>query len=263
MPFVRVDGVRLYYEIHGDGVPLLLIAGLGSDVRSWLPVMEPLAARFRCVVFDNRGVGRSDTPPPPYSIRRMADDVAALLDRIGVSRPHVLAHSMGGYIAQEFAIAHPDRVDKLVLSGTSPVSSARNDLLFAAFHAALARGVPRDAWAGDFLFWLLSPACFRDAGFIETLVREAAEDQFPQSPCGFLGQIEAIAGFDSRGRLEKIRAETLVVHGERDILMPPEGAELLVGEIPGAAPLVTLKGAGHSVQTEAPEALVDAVVKFL
>jgi len=118
MPHSQVNVIDLYCEETGNGEPLLLISGLSGTTLGREPVRPALGTRFRVISFDNRGAGRSSAPPSPYSTRQMADDAAALLDRIGVARAHVVALSLGGMIAQELALAHPERVDRLVLLAT-------------------------------------------------------------------------------------------------------------------------------------------------
>ena len=108
-------------ELQGGEPALLLIHGLGyAGSWGWRPVLEPLARSFRVIAFDNRGIGGSDQPPGPYSTRMMAEDAVAVLDEAGVERAHVVGTSLGGMIAQELALAAPERVDRLVLACTTP-----------------------------------------------------------------------------------------------------------------------------------------------
>ena len=118
MPKVKVGDVNIYYEIHGTGEPLVLIQGLGEDSSGWSRIMPLLSRHYRVIAFDNRGVGQSDKPDVPYSIDIMANDLAGLLDAIGVQTAHVLGISMGGTIAQSFVLNHPDRVISLILGCT-------------------------------------------------------------------------------------------------------------------------------------------------
>ncbi len=120
MPLVQVNGIErfYFYQETGNGEPLLLINGIGADSLKWDPLLPALAARFRVITSDNRGAGRSAAPPGPYTTRQMADDAAALLAHLGVARAHVVGSSMGGMIAQELALAYPERVDRLVLLAT-------------------------------------------------------------------------------------------------------------------------------------------------
>ena len=124
MPMTRVDSIELYYEEHGSGDPLLLIMGLAADSTAWMFQMPDFAKHYRTIVFDNRGVGRSSKPPGPYSIHQMADDAAGLLEQLEIERAHVVGVSMGGMIAQELALRHPERVRGLVLACTYPEPDA-------------------------------------------------------------------------------------------------------------------------------------------
>src|SRR6476659_3223043 len=119
MPYADNQGTRIYWEEHGSGEPLLMIMGLGYALDMWHRTAPVMSQHFRTILFDNRGVGRSDVPSGPYPIPVMAADAAAVLDAAGVSQAHVMGMSMGGMIAQEFALQYPDRVSKLVLGCTA------------------------------------------------------------------------------------------------------------------------------------------------
>src|SRR5438034_11188449 len=123
VPLIAVNGIELYYQSHGTGAPLLVLAGLGLDVSEMGTLTGPLAARFRVIAADNRGAGRSAKPPGPYSIEQMAADVAGLMDRLELPRAHVLGMSLGGRIAMALALAEPARVDRPVLVANSPRSA--------------------------------------------------------------------------------------------------------------------------------------------
>src|SRR3954466_3309516 len=120
MPFAERDGVRLHWEQDGSGDPVLLVMGLGMNATGWWRTVPVLAESFQAIAFDNPGVGRSGRPPGPYSVAGMADDAVAVLDAAGAERAHVYGISLGGMIAQEIALRHPDRVDALVLGATTP-----------------------------------------------------------------------------------------------------------------------------------------------
>jgi len=255
------DGVRLHYELHGAGEPVLLIMGLASNAFGWHRTIPWLAARYEAIAFDNRGTGRSDVPPAPYSIVQMAADAAAVLDAAGHDTAHVVGASLGGMIAQRFALMFPRRLRSLVLLCTTP--GGRHAVRAAAdVMAALVRG-------GD------SPSAVyrRNAWFLygdetRTSHPERIEEdleyraKIPTRLTGYLGQLQATTGHDAWDELPSITAPTLIVHGEADMLVPTENGRLLAGRIPGAE-LVLVPGAGHMLQADAGDVVRDAVLGFL
>lgn len=241
---------------------MLLIAGLGCDTRSWQPVINGLSGRFQTIVFDNRGVGRSNAPLSSYGIRDMAEDTIRLLDHLNIRSADIIGHSMGGYIAQEFAIRYPDRVKKLILESTAPQSSARNNLLFQRFLEWRLDGMELEPWIWAWSFWLFPPRRFEDRSFIDAHVKASLENPYPQSIDAFKGQIEAILTHNTLARLKKIRAETLVIEGEADILIPPEETGQLAKRIPRCS-MSVVENAGHLVHVERPEAFIRTALDFL
>jgi pimeloyl-ACP methyl ester carboxylesterase len=262
MPKIKVDGISLYYEVRGNGQPVLLIAGLGSDVSSWAGVVDKLSARFKVIAFDNRGVGRSDIPNKRYTVRQMAGDAVRLLDHLKIKRAHVIGHSMGGYIAQELAINHSERVDKLILESTSFVSSKRNNLLFSDFHRKLKMGEDLETWMRRWTRWLFTKRCLARKVFIKAFIKNGLNYPYFQQAEGFKGQISAIASFNTRERLYSIKAETLVIEGEEDKLILPKEAAALARNIAGSI-FQSVKDAAHCIHIERPGLFVKIVMKFL
>ena len=260
MSETTVNGLTLFYEIRGEGPPLLLISGLGTNSLTWLTVRGGLSRQFRVITFDNRGAGRSDTPDTPYTIAEMAADARGLLDYLDIEKAHLLGHSMGGHIAQELAIRYPERDDKLILADTAPVSSDRNNIFFRDFLGWWDKGMGLADRLRQWSFWLFTPERFGDDSFIENYIKAAAGDPSPQSTAGFRGQAEAITSFDARGRLQGIRANTLILEGEEDILILPREAETLK-KIPGSS-FLSIPDAAHLLYVEQPEAFSRAVIEF-
>ncbi len=244
MPFTQAPGFRIYFEVHGAGSPLLLINGLGGDLTEWVDQLPEFSLHFRVIAFDNRGAGDSDSPPGPYSTKQMADDAAALLSFLGISCTHVLGFSMGGMIAQEFALCHPDRVDRLVLACTSPGGTGSVRPAFEAV-ASLA-SIPGDDPEEEFRRWI--PFLYSDRYRRENpeKIGEAVRRRLarPVSIPGHASQVAAAMGHDALERLPELRTPTLVVTGTDDRLVPPENSQRIAERIPGAK-LVLLDGAPH------------------
>lgn len=119
MPTIQVNDIQMYYEAHGEGEPLALIVGLGTDISEWDNIITGFTHRYQVIAFDNRGAGRTDKPDQPYSVELMAEDTAGLLQALGIERAHILGVSLGGRIALALTLWHPERVNKLILVSTS------------------------------------------------------------------------------------------------------------------------------------------------
>jgi len=262
MPYTDAPGFRMFYEEQGSGFPLLLINGLGSDHLEWLHQLPAFAPRFRVVTFDHRGTGKSAVPRGPYSTALMADDAATLLGALGIARSHVLGVSLGGMIAQELALRHPDRVEGLVLACTSPggqLSVRPAPEAMAAF--ALAKGEEPEAELRRMIPFLYTDACLRDRPEeIDGFIRRRLAN--PAPPEGYAAQLSAAVTHDAASRLERIAARTLVITGDADRLVHWENSLRLAGRIPGAK-LVVLPGAPHRLFAETADPFNRAVLDFL
>lgn len=258
MPFAVTGGVRLYWEEHGSGRPVLLIMGLSFTHDMWFRVLPALSAGYRAIVFDNRGMGGSDCPRGPYSIRQMARDAAAVMDAAGIRSAHVIGASMGGMIAQEFALRAPDRVRSLVLACTS-----YSGLLGKWPHF---RRAPRINWSRatrverERALRSLLYAAGTPAARIE-------EDVAVRCGCtwsykGFWNQFAGILLWSSYRRLPAIHAPTLIIHGDEDHLVPPENGKVLASRISGAR-FHLIAQAGHILTTDQPEASTRVLLEFL
>jgi len=262
MPKARVGGIELYYEVHGEGTPLVLIHGLGMPATTWYRQVPAFAARHQVIVLDNRGAGRSDQPYEGYSIHRMAQDVVELLDHLNIPRAHILGLSLGGLIAQELALSWPERVHGLILACTYPGGpeylEATNEMWRERLNVA---GMSVEQVFRMALEWGTT-AKFREThpDEVERFVRLRVE--LPGSGHGFQGQFQAGAAFDARDRLPQLRCPTLVLHGTEDRVVPPRFAEQLARLIPGSR-LHWIRGTGHLPFLEKPGAFNEAVLAFL
>jgi len=262
MPEIKNNGLIIYYEIHGSGQPVLLIAGLGSDSASWGSIIQGFSYHFKTIIFDNRGCGRSNSPSDQYSIDEMADDAINLLNTLKIKQAHILGHSMGGYIAQKIAALHPDRVSKLILASTAARPSERNNRIFSDLYKQFESGIDYEAWIRNWIPWLFSKKTIQNKQFIDAFVKGAVTYPYRQGTNGFKGQVQAIASFDGRGLIKNIKAETLVLEGEDDRLITPQEARQLADEIDGSV-FRLLKDTGHSIFVENPSALNEEVFNFL
>jgi len=261
MPKLRLRDLDLHYERRGAGPPLLLIIGWRANLDWWpAELLAGLAARHELVLFDNRGSGRTGDPGGRFGIPQMADDAARLLDALGLSHADVFGVSMGGMIAQELALRRPERVRRLVLACThcgrhgvrwSPAQTAAWKRYLRAPHS-LERQLAYLLFSQDLS--VTDPARYAE---LERLVATA-----PITPWASLKQLEAILRFDSFARLPRIAAPTLVVTGERDLMVPPANSQLLANLIPGAK-LVSFPGTGHALLGERADDLVPMLGEFL
>ena len=261
MPFLSVNDVELYYEVHGSGPPLLLVAGLASDSQSWLPVVPELSSCFTLIMPDTRGVGRS-TPDCDISISLMADDCALLLRHLGVGRAHLLGHSMGGMVAADMAARHPYSAASLTLVATAARNLPRNNLMFADWSKLYEAAPLRETFFRSILSWILTPSFFETPKQVDASLIYLLNYPWPQSPKGFMGQTEAIALHNGTEALVYISCPTLVMAGEQDILMPMESSRALAIGIKGSE-LVVIEGAAHSVHSEQPRRFAEVVSYFL
>ena len=256
------DGTRLHYEVSGPrhGDPLLLIQGLGADSRGWIRQRRALSRRYRCVVFDNRGAGRSDHPPGAYDLEVMANDAVAVLDAAGVERAHVLGASMGGAIAQIVAVRAPERTRSLVLACTACRHHEwRRELLAEWAAVATERGM--GAFAQLAVRWLIGPRSLRRFWPAVGLIGPMA---MTGSPDAFAAQVAAILAMDDslRRELSGIVVPTLALVGSQDILTPMGDSEELAECIPGAE-LAVIRGAAHGFMLEHGAAFNRTVLGFL
>ena len=259
MPFVENQGAQIYWDEEGQGTPLLLIMGLGAASVFWWRTRPVLAARYRTIALDNRGVGRSQVPPGPYSIPLMASDALAVLDAAGVDRAHVFGISMGGMIAQEFALQYPKRVRSLILGCTAPggPNSVRADPEAVEILKARAILSPEEAEKA-FLPFLYDASTPRER-IDEDLEKRRA---WLPTPAGYTAQLQAVFTWQAFDRLPQIAAPTLVIHGRNDRLVPHGNGELIAARIPGAR-LLLLPSANHLFITDQPEATARAIMEFL
>jgi pimeloyl-ACP methyl ester carboxylesterase len=261
---VDCDGIEIAYWIHGEGSPLLLITGLATPAASWGPFPSLLGQMgYSGVVVENRDVGKSSPCDGiDYTMVDMANDTAAVLDDAGIDETYVLGISMGGMIAQELALNHPERVKKLILMATWPgrpvgVSASPE---FLASLVMQQPGEDRLSMIQKIALSLVGPKVREEHPERLEFWSSVRTEQGPTAE-GFSRQWQAIAGFGTWDRLPDLNIPTMVIHGTADPLVPYENGKLLASRIPGAE-FVTLEGVGHLVPLEAPEDVLNAIARF-
>ncbi len=263
MPTVNVKGLNMYYEVTGEGEPVVLIMGLGADHTAWgMQVPDFVAAGYCCIALDNRDVGQTaESTTPAYSIRDMAEDTIGLMDALRVDSAHVMGGSMGGDIAQELAIAHPERVRTLVLACTTPHTDPYLRLTLESWRAMRRRLDPED-FARAMSVWGMSHTYLAGESNLRAYIDLLWANPFPQSDAAFLRQLDACLGHDTLDRVHRIQAPTLVVTGDEDIITPPRLSRLLAERIPGAKVLF-VPGTAHCFIWEKPTESTRIFLEFL
>jgi pimeloyl-ACP methyl ester carboxylesterase len=259
MAFVENQGVKIYWDEQGQGEPVLLIMGLAYPSQMWYRTRPLLASRYRTLALDNRGIGQSDVPPGPYPIALMASDAAAVLDAAGIESAHVFGVSMGGMIAQEFALQHPKRVLSLILGCTA----AGGPTAVRAEPEAIQMLMNREKMSPEQAAEASVPFIYDPQTARELIDEDIAirRPWFP-SPAGYAAQLQGIFGWEAYSRLGQIVAPTLVIHGESDRLIPLGNANLIAERIPGAK-LVMIPHASHLFFSDQPEVAHGAIMNFL
>lgn len=261
MAIISVNGIDLFYDVQGRGAPLLLIAGFSCDSYYWSAVRRWLVKHYQVICFDNRGIGRSSAPNSPYTISQMAADAAALLEYLKIDKVHIAGHSMGGQIAQELALAHPEKVLSLLLLSSWVKGDERFHAVIKTF-GDLPQLLEPQQYLQIVLPWTFTAEFYANPELVEQIIQFAVEYPFPPTAHGLYHQSRAILSSDTSERLATIDCPTLVLAGDQDILTPIKFAEQLVQSLPQAE-LVILESSGHGCLVESPEAVAQAMLNFL
>lgn len=264
MPYAIVNGIRMHYEAGGAGDAVLLIAGLSMPGAMWGLQVKALTPHFRVVTFDNRGVGQSDLPPEPvYTMAQLADDAAALLRELQIDRAHVVGVCMGGTVAQELALRHPQIVRSLVLVSSWAKADARFIRVIESWSSLVSRVPIEERYRHVFFPWVFSPAFLDKKDNVETAFRGALAYPHQTKAEAIERQARGIFAWNGTRvpRLGTIKVPALVVAGKDDILTPPDFARALAALIRRAR--LSLIPGGHSVILEQTEAFNRALVRFL
>jgi 3-oxoadipate enol-lactonase len=261
MPRIKANGIEIHYELQGDGRDtLVLLNGVGDDLEAWGYLADAaLSAGYRVLRLDNRGVGGSSQPPGPSTSLMMAADTKAVVDGLAIRDLHLVGVSMGGVIAQEYAISYGSDLRSLVLANTYGAAGPYCSRLFRSW-AEIAVGAGMPALVRQVSPWIYSWGFFEHAE--PTLQSfEAASLATTQSPAAFASQVSALVSHDATDRLGRINVPTLVLAAESDLVIPVELSRRLREAIPGAE-WATIPG-GHGAMWETAAAFNTAVLSFI
>lgn len=263
MPKVKVNDIQMFYEVHGEGFPLIMVMGFTGNTSWWDPRwIQTLSGKFKVIAFDNRGAGHTDMSDRKYSIKLFADDTAGLMNALGIPRANVLGISMGGMIAQELVLNYPEKVKKLVLCSTY-CGGAKS--VQPSQEVLKALTPDRGTVSAEEVARMTIPLLFTEEfiknnpGAEELIMQQITKN--PISNEALMRQVNAIMNFDAYDRLSQIKVPTLVLYGKRDILIPPENGAILGKAIPKAR-LVSFENSAHGLIEETEEVL-HTILEFL
>lgn len=267
MPTVEANGIRIGYEIRGQGHPLLLIAGVGYSRWFWNRLIPLLEDRYQIIAMDNRGAGESDKPPGPYTVPMMAADTAGLLDALGIQGAYVMGHSLGGFIAQELAISRPDLVAKLVLASTNHGGMKVIPITQEALEVMTRReGDPLDLIRRGIEVACAPGFAVRHPDLVQDLIAYRLGNPVP--PDAYQAQVMAGMGMaaltdeEVDRRMAALTMPVLILTGDQDKVVPPGNADLMARKIPHAQVKI-IPNTGHLFPFEDPLTTAAILKEFL
>jgi 3-oxoadipate enol-lactonase len=262
MAFAKLNDINLYYELEGEGEPIMFFSGFSTHRESWRYFANQLSENYQTVIFDHRGAGQTDAPAPPYTIEIMAQDAVNLLDHLEIPQAHMVGGSMGAAIIQTIALRHPQRIKKGVL--LSPFAKLPGPSIMTSETVAklLTAGISFDLILEGVLPWLYSNAFLSDAKLLEDKKKEMLSNPFPQKPEGYLGQLTALQNYDITDEVEKIEADLFLIAGSEDLSTPLYCAAYLYKHLPSCSWKVFEK-VGHMAHVERREDVLKLIQDFL
>lgn len=259
MPTIKANNINMYYEIHGQGQPLVFVSGFSGDHTAWTDVINNYTDKYQVIIFDNRGIGKTDCPKEPYTTEMMAEDTIALVKALNIGSAHFIGHSYGGCIVQTICYKHPEIVKSAVINNSFFKAEMRLDL-FCQTRIAMGQA----KMSQESIIKFISLSCWSNnflsrPGMIQELIDAGFYDI---SDLGFNNQLHAMMTFDSRKWLHKITVPCLIISADEDLLASVAHAEEIANVIPNAEHFC-FHDVGHIPQIEQPDVYNDVVLKFL
>jgi len=245
MPYAKVNDINMYYEIHGEGEPIVLNSGAGGRVESQEIIVNALSSEYRVIAYEVRGSGRTDSPDIPFTWDMLADDLAGLLDALDIGSVHIFGESLGSVIATFFTLRHPDKVTSLILASSSPggahtVYSKELMALIPKFPEM----TPEERAEAQIKLFITPEYIENNPDYVEKRTKSMLASATAAAAGGFAKNSQSLQVYDVYDRLPEIGVPTLVVHGEADIACLVDNGRVIASRIPSAE-LVTFPGTGH------------------
>ncbi|MDR3490976.1 MAG: alpha/beta hydrolase [Gammaproteobacteria bacterium] len=259
MAALNINNTKFYYEPYGSGIPLVLISGLKAEHDAWFTVLDELAKQYQVLIFDNRGVGQTIDSGEPFSIEAMADDTMELISKIGLKKPHIVGHSMGGAIAQDIAKKYSGEIYSIALCNTFKKFNDVGRKVFSDILILHQSGASPVDILDAIIPWAFSEK-FLTPEFIDTIHKITNENPYPQSLSDYKRQLEALFAFDSRDWVNTINVPTLIIGSEEDRLSTPKESQELATSIPGAK--LIMMSTSHASQVEQPHNFIKHLNEF-
>jgi pimeloyl-ACP methyl ester carboxylesterase len=261
MPHAEINDTSLYYELSGKGKPIVLINGLSANHTAWDLSIKNLQKEYQVLTFDNRGAGKTKFNGSPFTLETLASDTIALIENLGLKKPHILGHSMGGAIAQIIGIKYKEKIDRIVLSSTSSKFNSAF-LLFAEFFLSLySSDLSSENKIKSFLPWGFSGNFLEKEKNFQFVMKRSLNNPYPATEIGFKRQLEALKIFDVRKSVSQIQSPVLLLRGEKDIIVLSDEMQFLKDNISDIS-FYNIKNAGHDHYIEKPEIFTKLVSEF-
>lgn len=262
MAFAKINNINMYYEVKGEGEPIVFLSGFSTNRETWRNYSDRLSSSYQTLILDNRGAGESDAPPPPYTIEMMAEDTAALMDHVGIKEATMIGSSMGTAIIQTLALRYPNKVKRGILISPFAKLPLTAVMKSETIGKLLEAGVPLNLVIESVIPWLYSNAFLNDGDRAKNKSQEMLENPYPQTPEGYLGQLTALKTFDLREHVGDIQAEMLLIAGSEDLSTPLYCSQYLADHLP-VCTLKVFEHVGHMAHVEQRDKVFEVIQKFL
>ncbi len=261
MPTIKINDINMYYEVYGEGEPVVLVSGFSADHLTWLFAIEHLSKHYQVLVFDNRGAGRTDIPDAPYSIEQMAGDIAGLCSALNITRAHFVGNSMGGYLVQAVAYHYPALVKSVAICNSGLGTWSSYYTYLSARLEMLKMDIPQSILLRIAAAWVFSPSFLYKQDNLDMFIQLGMQNPYPFTVNGFKGQYAAISAFDSHDWVGKITVPALVIGADSDLVLPACLAEAVHAHLPQSS-YYCFKNCGHLPHVEYPEEFSNLIRNF-